>query len=135
MSDKMSRFSDDLNAAMTEVHDALKRWGLAGWREYLVVREPSKPESFIVLAHPSDKTDFADQLVRLHKDDVSGDYAQAEIPEIDPGLLREFTAAMRAADECFEKAGGGTRHYLRDCLWPEMRKRGLTLNREPPIAP
>jgi hypothetical protein len=70
---KMALFSEDLNISMTEVHRLLEHWGLAGWREYLVVREPTKPESFIVLAHPSDKSDFADKLVRLHKDDVSGE--------------------------------------------------------------
>jgi hypothetical protein len=130
MSDKMVRFSEDLNIAMTEVHTALGRWGLSGWREYLMVRLPDKVESFIVLAHPSDKSDFADQLVRLHKDDVCGDYRLVEIPDMDADLLREFTAAMRAADECFERVGGSTRHYVRDCLWPELQKRGLTLTRE-----
>jgi hypothetical protein len=47
--------------------------------------------------------------------------------EINSEVLRLLTSAMRAADESFEKEGGGTRHYLRDCLWPEMQKRGLTI--------
>jgi hypothetical protein len=127
MSDKMVHFSQDLNVVMTGVREALHRWGLTEWREYLVVRVPGKVNSFIVLAHPSDKSDFADQLVRLHKDDASGDYRLVEIPGMDGELLREFTAAMRAADESFETEGGGTRHYLRDCLWPEMQRRGLAV--------
>lgn len=52
------------------------------------------------------------------------------VPEMDADLLREFTSAMRAADETFQQTGGGTRHYLRDCLWPEMQKRGLSLTKD-----
>lgn len=75
----MERFSEDLNISMTEVHRLLEHWGLKGWREYLVVRAAGKPESFIVLAHPSDKSDFADQLIQLHKDDAIGITASQEV--------------------------------------------------------
>lgn len=36
-----------------------------------------------------------------------------------------LVAAMRAADKMFEKVGGTTRHYVRDCLIPEMTERGI----------
>jgi hypothetical protein len=108
--DRRALLNQDFNIYMTGIRGVLENWGSGDWQEYLVVRRRDKPESFIVLNHPSDKSDFADQLIRLHRDDASGDYEQVEIPGMDAELLREFTAAMRAADEHFEKLGGGTRH-------------------------
>lgn len=65
-SKKMESFSDDLNISMSEVRALLNHWGLKDWREYLVVRKPGKPESYIVLANPSDKSGFEEKLVALH---------------------------------------------------------------------
>ena len=41
-----------------------------------------------------------------------------------------ITAAMREADRVFEKVGGSTRHYVRDCLLPIMKKHGLIVVRD-----
>jgi hypothetical protein len=59
--------ADDLSVGLTEVHKTLKHYNLGEWKEYLLVRQPGKEGSFIVLAHPSDKSDFQDQLVEFHK--------------------------------------------------------------------
>lgn len=57
--------------------------------------------------------------------------AEHEAGGTDAENFRLFTSAMRAADETFQGAGGGggTRHYIRDCLIPEMEKRRLVLYR------
>lgn len=41
-----------------------------------------------------------------------------------------ITAAMRDADRVFEKVGGSTRHYVRDCLLPIMKRHGLIVVRD-----
>lgn len=41
-----------------------------------------------------------------------------------------ITAAIREADIMFEKVGGSTRHYVRDCLLPIMKKHGLIVVRD-----
>ena len=45
-------------------------WGLGSWNEYIVVREPQQPNSYLVLAHPADQTDFAERLIDFHKAEV-----------------------------------------------------------------
>lgn len=42
-------------------------------------------------------------------------------------LLARLTAAMREADAIFMRAGGSTRHHVRDCLIPVLEKHGLKL--------
>ena len=44
-------------------------------------------------------------------------------------IIRELTSAIRSADRTFETAGGSTRHYVSDCLIPELQKRGLSICR------
>lgn len=73
MQNKMEGFHDDLNVVMSQVHEVLEHWGLGAWKEYLVVRQPDRRESFVVLAHPSDKSDFADRLVELHRREAATD--------------------------------------------------------------
>jgi hypothetical protein len=68
-SQKMDNFRTDLDIVMMEIREVLDHWGLKDWREYLVVRKPLEG-SFVVLAHPTDKTDFAEKLVVLHKQDA-----------------------------------------------------------------
>lgn len=46
-------------------------------------------------------------------------------------MVADITAALRAADETFEKVGGGTRHYIRECFIHELVKRGLKIVRVP----
>lgn len=43
-------------------------------------------------------------------------------------LIRRMTAAMREADETFERVGGSTRHHVRDCLLPVLSRHGLRLD-------
>jgi hypothetical protein len=45
-------------------------------------------------------------------------------------MIAEITSAMRAADERFEKVGGSSRHFVRECLLPELQARGLKIVRE-----
>jgi hypothetical protein len=58
---------------------------------------------------------------------------------ISEDALIALVSAIRAADETFmsgQTGGGGTRHYVRDCLLPEFEERGfrLLLNPEPPLV-
>lgn len=43
----------------------------------------------------------------------------------DETVVKELTAVMRKADKVFERVGGSTRHYVRDCLLPLMADAGL----------
>lgn len=52
----------------------------------------------------------------------------AQPPEPRDELIRRMTAAMREADETFERVGGSTRHHIRDCLLPILAKHGLSLH-------
>lgn len=47
--------------------------------------------------------------------------------DLEAKLLRRMTAAMREADQTFERVGGSTRHHVRDCLLPILAKHGLEL--------
>ena len=60
--------NEDLNVGMTEVHRTLEHYNLGEWQEYLFIRRAGCPDSFIVLAHPIDKSDFADRLIAFHKE-------------------------------------------------------------------
>ncbi len=40
---------------------------------------------------------------------------------------RRVTLMMRDADELFERSGGGTKHFVRECLHPMLTKHGLTI--------
>lgn len=47
---------------------------------------------------------------------------------LDDDAFARLVAAMRKADVLFESGktgGGGTRHYLRDCLLPALEAEGL----------
>jgi hypothetical protein len=44
-------------------------------------------------------------------------------------MVAEITAAMRQADEWFEKSGGSTRHHVRECLIPALKDHGLKVIR------
>lgn len=47
--------------------------------------------------------------------------------DLEAKLLTRMTAAMREADQTFERVGGSTRHHVRDCLLPILAKHGLEL--------
>lgn len=51
-----------------------------------------------------------------------------EAPEIEVEFVRRMTAAMREADETFQRVGGSTRHHVRECLLPILEKHGLRLS-------
>jgi hypothetical protein len=42
-------------------------------------------------------------------------------------IVKRLTQAMREADRNFEKVGGSTRHHVRDCLIPILKKYGLLI--------
>tara|TARA_R110000851_G_scaffold33896_4_gene90393 strand:+ start:1463 stop:1645 length:183 start_codon:yes stop_codon:yes gene_type:complete len=44
---------------------------------------------------------------------------------------KRITAAVREADSVFEKTGGSTRHYVRECLMPILEKNGLEVREKP----
>lgn len=45
----------------------------------------------------------------------------------DPELIRRVTAAVRQADAQFEHAGGSSRHWVRECLFPCLDEAGLRI--------
>lgn len=45
--------------------------------------------------------------------------------DVDSEFIIPLTAAVREADEAFERVGGGTRHYVRDCLIDALENHGL----------
>lgn len=46
-----------------------------------------------------------------------------------------LTAAVREADLAFEGVGGGTKHYVRECLLPALDKAGLIVTLAAEAAP
>lgn len=44
--------------------------------------------------------------------------------EVSYEIVDVVTAAMREADPIFQKAGGSTRHYVRDLLLPILAEKG-----------
>ena len=69
---------------------------------------------------PSDYVCRLKKIYRQWKDNPAAAKTQAEIDDA-------LTAALREADLAFEKAGGSTRHYVRECLHPALAARGLTV--------
>lgn len=81
--------NDDLSVGLTEIRKTLKHYNLSEWQEYLLVRQAGREGSYVVLAHPSDKSDFADRLVEFHKAEArkeqntkrDEDWVKANVPE------------------------------------------------------
>lgn len=44
-------------------------------------------------------------------------------------LLADVTAVVREADEVFEKSGGGSRHWVRECFFPMLWDAGFAIIR------
>lgn len=42
-------------------------------------------------------------------------------------MVRRITAAVRAADKNFEQSGGSSRHWVAECLLPELEGAGLEI--------
>ena len=45
--------------------------------------------------------------------------------------LRIVTHVVRKADGTFEKVGGSSRHWVRECFLPELDEAGLMIVRKP----
>jgi len=56
-------------------------------------------------------------------------------PNEDHVALASITAAVRAADKHFERVGGSSRHWVRDCFLPELERRGLFVGIRPKPHP
>jgi hypothetical protein len=50
-----------------------------------------------------------------------------EEKDFDPKIINEVTAAVRASDDLFEKTGGTSRHWVRECFLPFLEERGLEI--------
>lgn len=66
--EKVQNFNDDLSISLSEVRAVLDHWNLKDWQEYLLVRRPGHPNSYIVFANPSDTSGFEERLMRFHKE-------------------------------------------------------------------
>lgn len=56
--------------------------------------------------------------------------AEADVDDWDvlaDTVHKALTLAVRQAAEDFEQSGGGSRHWVRECLWPRLRDNGLIL--------
>lgn len=72
----------------------------------------------------------AEWLREYIRDGKEGSLPPQQIPNPEADeleLMRRMTAAMREADETFERVGGSTRHHVRDCLLPILGSHGLRL--------
>jgi len=52
--------------------------------------------------------------------------------EYNHALVKQITLAVRIADKKFEDVGGSTRHWVRDCLLPELTDAGLDVISDKP---
>lgn len=50
--------------------------------------------------------------------------------ELSDNDLMVLTTIVREADEVFQRVGGSSRHWVRDCFWPILNRDGLTLVRK-----
>lgn len=48
----------------------------------------------------------------------------------DRDLLAAATRAVRAADQAFQKVGGSSRHWIRECFFPQLAEHGLAIVRQ-----
>lgn len=55
-----------------------------------------------------------------------GDYMSEDDPKY-PELVARITRAVREADEGFQKSGGSSRHWVRECFLPMLAKHGLKI--------
>jgi len=45
----------------------------------------------------------------------------------DAGIVAAVTAIVREADQLFERVGGSSRHWVRDCFLPLLNKEGFSI--------
>jgi len=63
---------------MTEIRATLNHYKLTekGWREYLVIRKPGSPGSYIILTHPKDDSGFDVKLMEFHHSECEKENAR-----------------------------------------------------------
>jgi len=49
----------------------------------------------------------------------------------DPNVVAAVTAIVREADLVFERVGGSSRHWVRDCFLPLLNQAGWVVTRAP----
>lgn len=70
--------------------------------------------------------DVLSNVSGLPENEVSSKQVKPDLSD-NQEIIRRFTAAMREADQAFEKVGGSTRHYVRDCLLPILEKHDIEI--------
>ena len=58
---------------------------------------------------------------------IHGTFTREEIlarllDETNPELVAKLTAAVREADRNFEQVGGSSKHWVKDCFIPSLKK-------------
>ena len=67
---RVNNFNEVLSTAMSGVRAVLDHAGLKGWQAYLLARDPTNQERYIVISNPQDDTGFDAKLVELHKSEI-----------------------------------------------------------------
>ena len=49
-------------------------------------------------------------------------------------VVAKVTHAVRASDKVFQRVGGSSRHWVRDCFLPALAMRGIDLERPSPLT-
>lgn len=62
----LTRFQEELGAILYQIRVALERAGIGHYREFLMIREPSDAERYIILGHPDDPSHMREALINLH---------------------------------------------------------------------
>jgi hypothetical protein len=72
--------NDDLSVGMTEIRATLEHYKLTdkGWKEYLLVRKPGCPGSYVILAHPEEASGFDKRLMEFHKAEAEKENGKPE---------------------------------------------------------
>lgn len=58
---------------------------------------------------------------------LSGPSGYQTAEDRDAALLAKITEAVREADRHFERVGGSSRHWVRDCFLPMLEQHGLQI--------
>ena len=84
-------------------------------------------------ASPQDETDHGGTgltegdgvSVSVHADQLPHDLGWEDVDGENAEYVNRVTAVVREADRVFEKAGGSSRHWVRDCFLPLLNRAGL----------
>lgn len=53
------------------------------------------------------------------------------LQEDDDVLVKAITAIVREADEAFQRSGGSSRHWVRECFLPTLNAKGFRIISHP----